>query len=201
MAVITSLQQPRNAMGAARERLDPAKAAVVVIDIQEKLLPPIHRGERLLRNARLLLRLASILQLPVMATTQYARGLGPTVSGIAELLPSSTTIHDKVEFSCFGSDQFCESVRHLPGREQLLVCGMETHICVLQTTLAALECGYAVHVVADAVGSRSEFDWQTGVERMRAAGAVISSTEMAVYELLRGSAGRAFKEMLPWLKS
>ena len=200
MALITPLQ-PRTDMEAARERLDAAKAALVVIDIQEKLLPPIHEGARLLRNAKLLLRLASILKMPVMATTQYARGLGATVPQIAELLPPSTSVHDKVEFSCFGSEEFCDAAGRLPGREQLLVCGMETHICVLQTTLAALERGYTVHVIADAVGSRSEFNWQTGLGRMRAAGAVISSTEMAIYELLRASGGPAFKEMLPWLKS
>jgi nicotinamidase-related amidase len=201
MAIIAPLQQPGITTCAARERLDAANAALVVIDIQEKLLPPIHQGERLLRNARLLLRLASILQLPVIATTQYARGLGATVPEIAELLPSSTTIYDKVEFSCFGSDQFCDAAQQLPDRQQLLVCGMETHICVLQTTLAALDRGYTVQVAADAVGSRSEFNWQTGLQRMLAAGAVISSTEMAIYELLRGSGGRAFKEILPWLKA
>lgn len=200
MAIITSLPQSGASAETARARLDAARAALVVIDIQQKLLPPIHEGRRLVRNARLLLRLASILEIPVLATTQYARGLGPTVREIAELLPASAAIHDKVEFSCFGSDEFCDTAGRMSSREQLLVCGMETHICVLQTTLAALEGGYNVHVVADAVGSRSEFNWQAGLERMRAAGAVISTTEMAIYELLRASGSQAFKAMLPWLK-
>ncbi|HZU21269.1 MAG TPA: isochorismatase family protein [Terriglobales bacterium] len=200
MALITPLQSAAQ-NDSARERLDPARAALVVIDIQEKLLPPIHEGERLLRNAALLLRLASILQLPVMATTQYAGGLGATVAPIADLLPAGTEIHDKLEFSCFGCAEFCDSIAQHSGREQLLICGMETHICVMQTALAALDRGYRVHVAADAVGSRSEFNWKTGLERLRDAGAVISSTEMAIYELLRASGGKAFKEMLPWLKA
>lgn len=200
MAIITSLPQSGAGAETARARLDAARAALVVIDIQEKLLPPIHDGKRLVRNARLLLRLASILEIPVLATTQYARGLGATVREIADLLPASAAIHDKLEFSCFGSDEFCDAAGQMPGREQLLVCGMETHICVLQTTLAALERGYNVHVIADAVGSRSEFNWQMGLDRMRTAGAVISTTEMAIYELLRASGSQAFKAMLPWLK-
>lgn len=189
-----------NAAEAARQNLDPARTALVVVDIQEKLLPPIHEAERLLRNSRLLLRLAGLLNLPVLATTQYARGLGGTVPEIAELLPRSTAVLDKLEFSCFGSDEFCAASAMLPDREQLLVCGMETHICVAQTTLAALNRGYIVHIAADAVGSRSEFNWRVGLERMRTAGAVISSTEMAIYELLRASGTAEFKQMLPWLK-
>ncbi|MBV8207492.1 MAG: isochorismatase family protein [Acidobacteria bacterium] len=172
----------------------------MIVDIQEKLLPPIFEGERLVRNARLFLRLAGILRLPVLATTQYARGLGPTVPAINDLLPGGTEIYDKQDFSCFGSQAFCAATAASAHREQLVILGMETHICVLQTALAALERGYAVHVIADAVGSRSEFNWRIGLERLRDAGAVISTTEMAIYELLKGSGTQAFKQMLPWLK-
>lgn len=200
MATLLENNLAQSPAAAALKRLDPATTALVIIDIQEKLLPPIHEGERLLSNARLLLRLAGILELPVLATTQYARGLGGTVPEIAELLHDSVKVFDKLEFSCFGSGEFCGAAGKLPGREQLLVCGMETHICVLQTTLAALQRGYTIHVAADAVGSRSEFNWRAGLERMRDAGAVISSTEMAIYELLGASGTPAFKRMLPHLK-
>lgn len=200
MALITSLEPSRSEAETARVRLDAASAALVVIDIQEKLLPPIHERDRVVRNARLLLRLAAILEIPILATTQYARGLGPTVREISCLLPGSALVHDKLEFSCFGSEEFCDAAAQIPGRRQMLVCGMETHICVLQTTLAALDRGYNVHVISDAVGSRSEFNWRAGLDRMRMAGAVISTTEMAIYELLRASGGQAFKAMLPWLK-
>jgi nicotinamidase-related amidase len=92
-------------------------------------------------------------------------------------------------------------LKRLPGnRNTLLLCGMESHICVMQTALAALREGYIVQVASDAVSSRTEWNWKIGLERMRAAGAVISSTEMMIYELMRSSSSPAFKEMLPHLK-
>jgi nicotinamidase-related amidase len=104
-------------------------------------------------------------------------------------------------FSCFGSDVFCSLLKRLPGqRTTILLCGMETHICVMQTALAALREGYLVHVAADAVSSRAESNWRIGLDRMRAAGAVISSAEMMMYELLRSSGAPAFKQLLPYLK-
>ena len=184
----------------ARRPLEAENCALLVIDIQEKLLPPIHERERLVRNSQLLIRLARILDLPVIASTQYAKGLGKTVSDVASLLPNGDIV-DKLQFSCFGSDVFCSLVKNLPGnRNTMLLCGMETHICVMQTALAALRNGYLVHVASDAVGSRSEWNWKVGLERMRAAGAIISSTEMMIYELLRSSGAPAFKEILPHLK-
>jgi len=183
----------------ARRSLAAEQCALIVIDIQEKLLPPIFQKDQLVRNAQLLLRLAGVLQIPVIATTQYAKGLGNTVPEIQSLLPGQGI--DKQEFSCFGSDAFCSTLKRLPGRRNtVLLCGMESHICVTQTALSALREGYLVHVASDAVSSRTEWNWKIGLERMRAAGAVISSTEMIIYELLRGSGSGAFKEMLKWLK-
>jgi nicotinamidase-related amidase len=197
----SAIENPAAMQFAARRPLQPERTALIVIDIQEKLLPPIWERERLVRNSQLLLRLASVLPLPVTATTQYVRGLGPTVPEIASLLPPETVAYDKLQFSCFGSEQFCDALRALPGdRDSLLLCGMEAHICVLQTALEGLRRGYLVHVVADAVSSRSEQNWRLGLDRMRDAGAVISSTEMAIYELLRASGSLAFKAMLPHLK-
>ena len=190
----------KNSQDIARIKLQPEKCALVVVDIQEKLLPPIHEKERLVRNAKLLLRLAGILKLPVLATTQYAKGLGHTVPEIAELLPQVEVI-DKLQFGCFANDAFRASLQGLPGkRDTVLLCGMETHICVMQTALGALNQGYAVHVAADAVGSRTAMNWQIGLERMQAAGAIVSSSETMIYELLGGSGGKAFKQMLPYLK-
>jgi nicotinamidase-related amidase len=185
----------------ARQSLDPERSALVVIDIQEKLLPPIFHKEQLTRNAQLLIRAAEVMKIPAMLTTQYSRGLGGTVPEIASLLPQSPAI-DKDKFSCFGSDMFCAALKRVPGnRNTLLLCGMESHICVMQTALAAIREGYLVHVASDAVSSRTEWNWKIGLERMRAAGAVISSTEMMIYELMQSSASTAFKEMLPHLKA
>jgi len=184
----------------ARQTLESSRCALVVVDIQEKLLPPIHEKERLVRNTQILIRLANILEMPVLVTTQYAKGLGGIVAPIAELLPQVSAM-DKTEFSCFGSEQFCSALKGFPRkRNTVLLCGMETHICVMQTALAALNKCYLVHVASDAVGSRSEWNWKIGLQRMRDAGAVISSTEMMMYELLRGSGTPAFKQLLPYLK-
>ena len=200
-ALMSSVLEKAATLPAALQPLEPERVAVVVIDIQEKLLPPIWQGERMVRNSQLLLRLAGVLHLPVVATTQYARGLGQTVPDVVSLLPSQSSTHDKLEFSCFGSQQFCSALQQLPGeRDALLLCDMEAHICVLQTALEALRRGYLVHVVADAVSSRSQQDWRLALDRMRQAGAVISSAEMAIYELLRLSGSAAFKQMLPFLK-
>jgi nicotinamidase-related amidase len=194
---INSLSADRESV--AGRLITPDRCALIVIDIQEKLLPPIFEKERLLRNAQLLIRLAVILDIPIVSTTQYARGLGPTVPEVQSLLSKPSI--DKTAFSCFGSDAFCSAVKSIPGQQNtVLLCGMESHICVAQTALSALREGYLVHVASDAVSSRTEWNWTIGLERMRSAGAIISSTEMMIYELLRGSGTEAFKEMLKHLK-
>jgi nicotinamidase-related amidase len=185
----------------ARRPLAAEQCVLIVVDIQEKLLPPIFQKEQLVKNSQLLIRLAGILKIPALMTVQYAKGLGNTVPEIASLLPGTEPI-DKQTFSCFGSDVFCSLLKRLPGnRNTVLLCGMESHICVTQTALGALREGYIVHVASDAVSSRTEWNWKVGLERMRAAGAVMSSTEMIIYELLRSSSAAAFKELLPYLKA
>ena len=183
-----------------RQPLEAERCALLVVDIQKKLLPPIFQKDQLVRNAKLLIRAAGVLKIPAVMSTQYSKGLGPTVPEIASLLPETEAI-DKDRFSCFGSDAFCTLLKRLPGnRNTLLLCGMESHICVTQTALAALREGYLVHVASDAVSARTEWNWKIGLERMRAGGAVISSTEMMIYELMRSSSSPAFKEMLTHLK-
>jgi nicotinamidase-related amidase len=184
----------------ARRPLEAERCALIVVDVQSKLLPPIWEKERLVRNSQLLIRLAGVLKIPSLVSTQYAKGLGNTIPEITSLLPDTMPI-DKTMFSCFGSDVFCSMLKRLPGqRTTVLLCGMETHICVMQTALAALRDGYMVHVGSDAVSSRTEWNWRVGLDRMRTAGAVISSAEMMTYELLRWSGSPAFKELLPYLK-
>jgi nicotinamidase-related amidase len=192
---------PSDSTETARRPLEVDRCALIVVDIQEKLLPAIFQKEQLVRNAQILIRLAGILKIPAIVSTQYAKGLGTTIPDIASLLPNAQAI-DKIAFSCFGSDVFCSMLKRLPGnRNTVLLCGMESHICVTQTALGALREGYIVHVASDAVGSRTEWNWKIGLERMRASGAVISSTEMMAYELLRSSGTASFKELLPHLKS
>jgi nicotinamidase-related amidase len=179
-------------------RLDPRRTAVVVIDLQEKLLPAVVERESVVRNSLLLLRLARALDLPVVLTTQYARGLGPTIPEV--LHEAGVAPLDKVSFGCFGDEAFVARLRSLE-RGQLVVAGVESHICVAQTVLGALGAGYEVHVASDAVSSRTAGNRQVGLARMEGAGALLSSAEMAVYELLGRSDSAAFKAMLPFLKA
>lgn len=180
--------------------LDRSAVAFVVIDLQSKLLPAIFESERVIRNAQILLRLAEVLKLPTVLTTQYAKGLGGIVPEVSSLAARAEPL-DKTSFGCFGDLEF---QRHLkeraPRTTTLLVAGIESHICVAQTVLGALEAGYWVHVAADGTSSRSRENWQIGLKRMERAGAVISSTEMMVYELLGRSGTPEFKAILPLLK-
>jgi len=179
--------------------LERERALLVVVDLQEKLLPAIDGKDRVLDGARLLIRAARELELPLVLTTQYAKGLGPTVPEVIAEAPGVEPV-DKVAFGCFGSEDFLARLATFAGRDQLLLAGIESHICVAQTVLGALGKGYRVHVAADAVGSRHAEDRELGLRRMEHAGAVLSSTEMAVYELLGRSDGAAFKRLLPYLK-
>ena len=176
------------------------RAVLVVVDLQERLLPAIAEKERVLGAGLLLLRAARELELPVVLTTQYEKGLGPTVREVLAEAPAVTPV-DKVAFGCFGSEDFLARLSAFPGRDQLLVAGIESHICVAQTVLGALAKGYHVHVAADAVGARTPDNREVGLRRMERAGAVLSSAEMAVYELLARSDGAAFKRLLPYLKN
>jgi nicotinamidase-related amidase len=179
-------------------RLKASDTALVVVDMQERLLPAIHENERVVANTRLLLRAASALELPVVMTTQYQKGLGPTLGAVAELAPAEAPI-DKLSFSCFGSSDFTKALA-ATGRRSLVLCGVEAHICVLQTGLDALAAGYQVHVATDATSSRAPENAALGQRRLELAGAVLSSTEMAIYELLGASGTPAFKALLPHFK-
>lgn len=189
----------RRRMTPAGRLLDREKVALVVVDLQEKLLPAISEWERVLKNSLLLMKAAELLDVPLLLTTQYKKGLGDVVPEVAAAAPGKAPL-DKLSFGCFGDERFLAQLKAL-GREQLLVTGIESHICVTQTVLGALEQGYQVHVASDATGSRTDANWKVGLGRMERAGALLSSAEMALYELLRRSDAAAFKELLPLLKS
>ncbi len=176
-------------------------SALVVVDLQEKLLPAIFEHERVLRNVTLLIECAKILGLPILLTQQYPQGLGPTVASIRSRLPGAVSPIDKVEFGCFNNVAFAQAVQKLkPHRNTLLIAGIESHICVTQTALGALEEGFNVRVASDATSSRTEFNWKSGLDRMKEAGALLNSTEMIIYELLGRSGSAEFKSMLAFLK-
>lgn len=180
--------------------LERSTTALVVVDPQAKLLPVIHEADQVVKNIRLLLQMARLEGLPRLLTTQYAKGLGGIVPEIMEVARDLIPL-DKTSFGCFGEPDF---LRHLketaPRANTLLVTGVETHVCVTQTVLGALNAGYLVHVAADAVSSRTPENRQIGLRRMELAGAVVSSTEMMIYELLGKSGTPEFKALLALVK-
>ena len=185
-------------MSPTPHRLTRNKTGLLVIDIQEKLLPAICEKERLVQNALVLIKGARILRVPVFATEQYRKGLGLTVSPIAEAFQGIQPI-EKATFSACGAPGLRENLSD-KGISSVVLCGMESHVCVLQTCLDLLAAGLQVFVVADAVSSRTSENHRLGLERMREAGATIASTEMVLFELL-GQAGSAeFKQVLALIR-
>ena len=178
--------------------LDRHKASLVVVDIQERLLPVITGKEAILQNAIRLIKGASVLGLPVLITEQYPRGLGKTVQDVVAALDPLSPF-EKLTFSACGSDQFVASLK-AQNRSQIVLSGIEAHVCVLQTCLDLIEEGFRVFVAADAIASRSPENQLLALERMRSAGAVIISTEMALFEMLERAGTPEFKKIRDLVK-
>lgn len=179
--------------------LDRNNAVLVVIDVQEKLCRAMDEKvlHRLVTNTTILQEAAQELGIPVIATEQYVKGLGETLPALKERLPEAAM--EKMTFGCCGESAFPDRLKAL-GRKQILVTGMETHVCVLQTVLELLDSGYNVHLVKDAVMSRRTENWQVGVETCRDAGAVITSTEAALFQLLKVAGTEEFKKLAKLVK-
>jgi nicotinamidase-related amidase len=174
--------------------LDRNAAVLVVIDVQEKLCKAMDSAvlPTLTGNISILLETAETLAIPVLATEQYTRGLGETLPEIRGKL--ATPAMEKISFSCCGEQTFLDRLSDLQ-RPQVIITGMETHVCVLQTVLELLDKGYQVHVVNDAVLSRKKGNTKTGLAIAEAAGAVITSTEAAMFQLLRVAGTEEFKRL------
>ena len=176
-------------------KLDAQRAALVVVDVQEGFRKAIPDFERIAKATATLIEGAEAIGIPVIVTEQYPRGLGETTAEVAEHLPEGAKPLEKVCFSAADADGF-----DLGGRDQALVCGMETHVCVNQTVLDLIDEDVEVHVAADAVGSRTEVNRQLGLAKMESAGAILTSVEMALFELLGGSDAEAFKKVQALVK-
>jgi nicotinamidase-related amidase len=177
----------------ATRRIDRARTGLLVVDVQERLLPAIFERDRVLQNTLGLVHGAAALQVPVFATEQYPRGLGPTVPELAVALAGCKPL-EKLAFSAWGAPGLPEALQARAVRDVVL-CGTEAHVCVAQTCLDVLDAGLRAFVVADAVSSRTAENWRAGVERMRDAGAVIVSTEMILFELLERAGTDEFKQV------
>lgn len=184
----------------SRFRLPRERTGLILVDAQERLLAamPKEARERTLGCIRTLLSLAGRMGLPAIATEQYPKGLGSTLPELKEVFPDFSPV-EKMTFSGCGAPEFWERLR-AKDLSHLLVAGLETHVCVFQTVCDLLEAGYTVHVPADAVCSRTKANWETGLRLMGEAGAVITSTETAVFDLLRVAGTDDFKFMSRLLK-
>ena len=175
--------------------------ALIVIDMQEPFLTVMHDRERLIANVRLLVQAAIVMQVPVVPTTQNEKRLGGVAAEITQDYRDFAVAAslDKMAFSCAEADGFLDGLKSL-GRQQIVLCGLETHICVSQTALDLVHFGYQVHVAADAVSSRSLEKHKLGMERTRDNGILPCAAEAAVYEWLREAGTPAFKAILPLVK-
>ena len=176
--------------------LDRERTALVVIDVQERLFPAMdadHR-EEVMRNIKVLTATARRLNLDTLVTEQYPKGLGHTLQEVKDALPAGVQPVEKVAFSCLGVDAFRGRLS-ATGARQLLLAGIEAHVCVLMSALDLLAEGYAVHIVADAVTSRTQANWRLAMAQLRQAGAVVTTTETVLFQLLRQADTDDFREL------
>lgn len=172
--------------------------ALIVIDFQEKLVRAMHDRDMLVQNVVKLIKGAQVIGLPILWTEQNPEGLGPTIPEIAELLRDQEPVV-KLSFSCCGEASFEEQLEAL-GREQLLLAGIEAHVCVYQTATDLLDMGFDVEVVSDAVASRTPENKRVGLDKCREYGASITSVETALFELIQVAEGPHFKELIKVVK-
>jgi nicotinamidase-related amidase len=184
---------------AAALALDRGNALLLVIDVQERLATAMQPAAlaRLKKNAEVLIRAARRLAIPVVATEQYPKGLGPTVTSLRELLPADPMT--KMEFSCGASKPIAREILGT-GRRQAIVVGMEAHVCVFQTVRDLLRGGFSVFVAQDAVISRSDENRAVGLALCEKAGATLTSTEAVLFDLLGVAGTPEFKELTALIK-
>ncbi|MFA5239774.1 MAG: hydrolase [Phycisphaerae bacterium] len=178
--------------------LDIENCLLVVVDVQGKLATLMHDRDTLFKNIQILIKAAKILDIPILWCQQVPDALGPTIPQIAELLTDIQPI-DKASFSCCGSEQFITKLNSI-NRPQVLLCGMETHICIYQTAADLLAKDFAVSVITDAVSSRTLDNKQTALTKMQTMGTNIYSTEMAVFELLKTAEHPRFRQIAKLVK-
>ena len=172
---------------------------VMIIDVQEKLLNAVFNKASLEKKATTLANTAKILGIPVIVTEQYPKGLGATVETLKEVLPENTQYFEKTAFSALENNDVLEALKN-SGKKQVVIFGIETHICVSQTTNALIQEGFEVSVIRDACGSRSELEYSAGLGRMKDNGAHVLTTEIALFEWLKGAKHPNFKEVQTLIK-
>lgn len=173
--------------------LEREKSGLLLIDVQEKLTPLVKDSANLVERCQWMMRLAIDLSVPVLLSEQYPKGLGPTVMPLRSFIPTEQIV-DKVHFSCFRALQFKQNLANI-NKTQLVLIGIETHVCVLQTALDLKRAGYEVFVVVDAVSSRFELDYKYGLKRMKQEGVKLVTSEMVFFEWIGQAGTEQFKVM------
>ena len=180
--------------------LDVARAAVVIVDLQEAFRAHIHEFDRIVARTAIVIEAAKLLRIPVLATEQYPQRLGATVDQIKAALPADIVIGDKTVFSSCGCGPFIAQLKKLPAVRQVLLCGIETHVCMNQTAHDLLADGYQVHVLLDCTSSRRLEDREVGLAKMQRSGAIPCCSEMALFELMRDAKHEQFKAIQRLIK-
>ncbi len=178
--------------------IKPEESCLIVIDMQDRLVPAMQAPARTIKNAGILISAAKKLEIPILLTEQYPKGLGHTVEELRRITEDIPII-EKLHFSCMKDDNFSKQFKSLH-KKQVIITGMEAHICVLQTAVHLMEEGYEVFVVTDATSSRSLESEKACLDRLSSSGAGIVTTEMVVFEWLGQAGTEAFKELLPLVK-
>ncbi|MBI5050353.1 MAG: hydrolase [Nitrospirae bacterium] len=178
--------------------LNKEHTGIVIVDVQAKLISVMSRSEFVISNIIKLLHLARLFNLPVILTEQFPKMLGTTIPEVKKVLSLYDPLQ-KMAFDCCDVEPFNDRLQSA-GLENIILAGVETHICILQTCSSLLERGYNVHVPQDAVDSRTEENWHVGIELMKKAGAVITSAETVIFQMLRTAGTEEFKEMLKIIK-
>lgn len=178
------------------------RTVLFVIDMQEKLLPHVYNHQAVLDNVKRLVALARTLNLPLLISEQYPKGLGKTVEDLVKELGNLYQPIEKMTFSCMGETLFRERIFNYrrEGVDQVIVTGIEAHVCVYQTVVNLLEEGFDVHVVTDAVGSRVEANHSWSLELMGSAGSWTKPTETVIFEMLERAGTPEFKGMIPYVR-
>lgn len=179
-------------------RILPEESIAVIIDIQEKLFPRMHDNEILLQNTRKLIEGLKILSVPMVVTQQYTRGLGMTIAPVINCIPGFEYV-EKISFSCCDEPSFIEKIIH-PERKNIIICGIESHVCVLQTCIDLIRKDLSPIVIEDCISSRNLNDKKIALQRMSSEGAVFSTCESILFELLRGADNKVFKDISGLLK-
>jgi nicotinamidase-related amidase len=173
--------------------IDKGDSVLLLVDIQERLLPAMSEGGSVTANCLHLIEISKMYHIPVLVTEQYPKGLGATDMKVRDALPYYEPF-EKMSFSCCDNRQFTEKLHGL-ARKHIILCGMEAHVCVLQTCLDLLSLGFSIHLAKDAVCSRSAENKTTGIELMRDAGAVIACTETLLFQLLKAAGTDEFRSI------